>query len=272
MDRPWKWRVSLVVMITLELTCLGLAAEEKSRSTVDLRQVKPKWDVGDRWVVETSTLPIQARREPIELSRGRPIPWQFTVQQDEKVVDDCYRVEIRCLLAGSPQPVTVLWIDKRSGALRQVQTQFPTADGFRTVTESYEPAGGQPSPVLSLLTALPVDLPAFQGNEAKGMEKYTYESRVGPAGVKNAGELGFAFEVEQEVTQPAAEQVKGLIKEDFTKDLTERPIVEVRLKGVDRQVRQLWQAGLPWPVYTDNGTTIARLVKVKPPEDGSEAE
>ena len=172
MDRPWKWRVSLVVMITLELTCLGLAAEEKSRSTVDLRQVKPKWEVGDRWVVETSTLPIQARREPIELSRGRPIPWQFTVQQDEKVVDDCYRVEIRCLLAGSPQPVTVLWIDKRSGALRQVQTH-PTADGFARSPELR--AGRWPAPpILSLLTAF-VDLPAFQGNEAKGMEKYTYE-------------------------------------------------------------------------------------------------
>lgn len=272
MDRRWKWRASLAVMMILGLASLGRTAPEAERGMVDLRQVKPKWEVGDQWVVETRTLPIQARREPTGLTRGRPVPWQFTVQQEEKLIDDCYRVEIRCLLEGAPQPVTVLWIDKKSGALRQVQTQFPSADGFRTVTESYDSAGAQPSPVLSMLTALPVDLPAFQGNEAKGLEKYGYESRIGPAGVKNPGELGFAFEVEQEVAQPGAEQVKGLLEEDFAKNLAERPVVEVRLKGVDRQVRQLWQAGLPWPVYADNGTTVARLVKVKPVKAGPNAE
>jgi hypothetical protein len=31
-----------------------------------------------------------------------------------------------------------------------------------------------------------------------------------------------------------------------------------------RQVRQLWTAGVPWPVYSDNGITISRLVKVIP--------
>jgi len=55
--------------------------------------------------------------------------------------------------------------------------------------------------------------------------------------------------------------VKGLFADIFAKDVAVQETVEVRIKGFDRQVRQLWQKGLPWPVYSDNGTTVSRLVK-----------
>ena len=65
-------------------------------------------------------------------------------------------------------------------------------------------------------------------------------------------------------------EVKGLLADEFAKDLRVRPAVEVRLKRFDRQVRQVWQAGLPWPVYTESGSTTARLIKVIPA--GAESE
>jgi hypothetical protein len=246
------------------MVCLTLAADPKpsAQREADLQHVKPLWRLGDQWIVETTTLPIQVRDELTQTSRTRPIQWQFTVQRFEKAIDDCFRIEIRCLLSGPPQPVTTLWIDRQTQTLRQVQTQIPVAGEFRTVVENYETANGQPAPVLGMLTALPVDLPVFQGGQ-KGLQKYVYQSWSGPAGTKALGEIGFGQAVEQEVLQPQPEQVKSLLPEEFTKDLAERPVVEVRLKGDLRQVRQIWQAGRPWPVYIDNGTTICRLREVK---------
>ena len=267
-----KCCAGLAVLASLGVTCLVLAADTPPGATrsAAMDQVKPKWNLGDGWVVETATLPIQVRGNLAQMARSRPIQWQFTVQKYEKVIgDDCYRVVVRCLLPGPKQPTTVLWIDSKTQTLRQVQTEVPVAGQFRMLTESYEFRGGQRSPVLAPLTALPVDLPFFQGNKTKGLEKFTYEANVGPAGKKALGDLGFAYEVEQDVSEPSAQHVKSLVPDTFTKDLNTRPVVEVRLRGPGRQVRQLWQAGQPWPIYTDNGTTTSRLVKVIPANTAS---
>ena len=158
--------------------------------------------------------------------------------------------------------MTVLWVNKKAHALRQITTQIPVPGGFRILTENYEFRSGQPSPVLSPLTALPVDIPLFRGGQAKGLEKFSYEANVGPAGTKALGDLGFSNEVEQDVQTASADQAKGLLNIDFAKDLTVRPAVEVKLKKFDRQVRQIWRPGLPWPAYSEDGQTTCKLVKV----------
>jgi hypothetical protein len=56
---------------------------------------------------------------------------------------------------------------------------------------------------------------------------------------------------------------KSLTDDAFSKSLTTRPVTEVRLKSLGREVRQLWQAQRPWPIYSDNGYTVARLVSVE---------
>lgn len=263
--------VGLVALAGLAMAWRALAADgppAETRSPAATRsptfdELIPKWDLGDEWVVETTSRPLQIRDEAGPETVCRPIQWQFAVQRFEKTLaDDCYRVEIKCLVEGAEQPTTVLWVDKKSRALRQIQTQLPTPDGFRTITQSYEFSSGQPSPVLGPLTALPVDLPLFVGGEAKGMQTFTYETHTGPPGTKKVGELGFAYQVEQQVTPMTSEQVKGLVHDSLTKGLTNEPVVEVQLKNGLQQVRQLWQPGLPWPVYSKNGSTECRLVKV----------
>jgi hypothetical protein len=39
----------------------------------------------------------------------------------------------------------------------------------------------------------------------------------------------------------------------------------VRLETAERKVRQVWQPGMPWPSFSDNGDTVSRLIKVIPP-------
>ena len=75
--------------------------------------------------------------------------------------------------------------------------------------------------------------------------------------------MRFAFEVRQSFAKPKA-TMKGLLADNFAKRLESQTALEVRLEGFDRDVRQLWQPGLPWPTYADNGVTVARLVQVSP--------
>ena len=265
-----KKAVSPVAILAVGGLAGALAARAADQPRRDARspsfeQLIPRWELGDAWIVETVSQPFQVRGETSAQSRLRPIQWQFAVQRFEKALaNDCYRLEVKCLAEGVPQPTTVLWVDKKSRAIRQIQTQIPTPDGFQTVTQSYAFSSGQPSPVLGPMTALPLDLPLFSGDQTKGMQTFTYETHAGPAGTKEVGELGFAHQVEQQVTPVATEQVKGLIHETYTKSLGEQPVVEVQLKSGEQQVRQLWQPGLPWPVYSKNGSTECRLVKVIP--------
>lgn len=225
-------------------------------------QLSPKWEPGDKWTIETSSLLLQTRDEPSQIGRSRTIRWQFAVQQYEKVIsDDCYRIEVRCLLPGPPQPVTVLWVDKASKTIRQIAMQVPVRGGFKTITQNYDFPNGQRSPVLGPLTALPLDLPLFRGGQAKGLEKFGYTVNSGEAGATKAlGDVGFSYDVEQDVQPVDASAVKGMVGESHTKALEQKPVAQVTLKQVDRQVKQLWQPGAPWPVYSDNGRTVARLI------------
>src|SRR4051794_40298856 len=55
--------------------------------------LKPHWHVGDSWIVETSTKPVQSRgappREPIVSQ------WKFKVTAEEKLGEDkCFRLDI----------------------------------------------------------------------------------------------------------------------------------------------------------------------------------
>ena len=260
--------VAMVLALTTFAVALGAPAPEQLKPQTrspTFDELMPRWELGDRWIVETKSRPLQVRGDTGPDTFCRPIQWQFAVQRFEKTLaDDCYRVEVKCLLAGAAAPSTVLWIDKKSLAVRKIETQLPVPGGFRTITYHYEFSSGQPSPVLGPLSALPIDLPLFVGGEAKGMQTFAYQMHTGPAETKEIGQLGFAYNVEQRVNSIPSEHVKGLLNETFAKSLAYVPVVEVRLKSGNRHVDQLWQPGLPWPVYSKNGSTECRLVKVIP--------
>ena len=247
----------------------------------------PHWNLGDRWTVETVSRPTQVRLGLAPDSISQPIAWQFVLSQSETLgAHDCFRIEVRCQAAGK-QPETVLWIDRNSLALRQITTQMPVPGGFREMTVRYDFGSGQAAPVLGPLTALPIDTPVFRSGHAKGLTVFSYRSDFGPRQRKAVGDIGFAHLVEQRIAVLSPEEVRELLDETFAKNLsrnraeplprpsgneatnsigigakslTVRPVTEVRLKSHGREVRQLWQAQRPWPIYCDNGYSVSRLV------------
>lgn len=230
------------------------------------QNVRPTWQVGDQWTVKTSTPAVQTGLEPGQKPRISTVRWQFQVQAIEKQAgSDCFRVEVRHDSKTPQPPRAILWVDQKSYALRQVQVQLPAPGGkTRTLTESYAFAGGQAAPVLGPLTALPLDMPLFLPEGAKDIGTFTYEAVPGASGEKALDEIGFVFSVEQQFSEPNRDGVKSLLAEPYAKALGEVPTTEVRLKGPGRaKIRQLWQAGSPWPVFTDNGLTTAKLINVQ---------
>jgi hypothetical protein len=252
------------------------SAEEKLEAALarspEVQPLVPRWNLGDRWTVESVGKSLQVRRGG-ELPAIRPIQWQFALSKFEKsLTHDCYRLEIRCLSSQDGHPLATLWIDRDSRALRQVSTEIPVPDGYQTMTVGYEFDSGQPGPVLGPLTALPIDVPVLLADRAKGLETFHYRSAVGPPEGKDLDSLAFEHEVKQRISSVDAGEVRKLLTASFeksldegslAKSLAEKPVTDIRLKTAGREIRQLWQAGSPWPIYSDNGYCVCRLVSVE---------
>jgi hypothetical protein len=158
-------------------------------------------------------------------------------------------------------------VDRQAFVLVQLQAQVFVAGKRCTIMESYEFPGQRPSPVLGPLTALPVDLPLLHGGRPKGIQNFTFKAVAGPPGTKAIGDLAFAYNVAQSLNVRPSEDARSRLLGDFAKSLASEPLLEVTLKTVDREVTQLWLAGLPWPAYCENGATVARLVRWTPSEN-----
>ncbi len=264
----YGWTVVLIPAIVLAV-CLAVGAPSPPlQPAVEVAPFRLSWQVGDRWSVETHSRQPQ---KPGPLAAAtRPVTWEFAVTAVEPIGGRaCFRVVATCREDDRQQPRVVFWVDRQWGVLRRLQTDLRVAGEFRTMIETYEPLDGQPSAVLAPLPALPLDLPLLAGpiREAKGLQKTLYETIPGPEGRKAEGQIGFLGEVEQTLDSAPLAGVKSLLHEDYAKHLpaaTEEQVVEVRLSAPHGQARQLWQAGRPWPVYSDNGLTTARLVEYTP--------
>jgi hypothetical protein len=224
-------------------------------------KTNPRWQKGMKWVVETTTdlaqLGDKAKNKP---QTTEPINWQFSVVEIEKVHGhDCFRVEVERLVgegdkAKTVPPRTTLWADARSLALRQIRTEFVVQGQVREVTESYDFADGQPAPVMSPLSSIPLDLPLMLGGATKGSGSFSYTAISGPAGKKALGDVGFAVEIKQEIVEVPA-GAKALGGPDFT----------VKMSSGDRTVTQEWKNDRPWPETSTNGTTTSKLKSVTLP-------
>jgi hypothetical protein len=219
-------------------------------------QNNARWQVGMKWVVETTTELAQLGDKNEKKPEAKPVQWQFSVVKIEKVHGhDCYRVEVERLIGDKTSPpVTTIWADARSLALRQIRTEFVVQGQTREVTESYEFEDGQPAPVMSPLTSIPLDMPLMLGGATKGNGTFSYAAISGPAGKKAIGDVGFSVEIKQEIEE-AKPGVKALGQADFI----------VNLSSGDRTVRQEWKNDKPWPETSSNGTTTSKLKSVTPP-------
>jgi len=259
----------IVILLSLGMGLAGLgswawlpaqtagAQEPAAEQAASLQ--RPDWHVGDTWVIETLTERVQGRETKCA---GKParIRWKFHVAKLEKLAGvECYRIDIECLAAGRLRPKTTIWCDKETLFLRQFQTQLAAGGRYRTIQESYDCPKGQYAPVLASLNVLPIGLPAFVPKGAKGGDTFTYNSQPLPAGSKDPGIIRFAQTVKQDILPPGAKSLRQ-VPRAYSKSFRTKPITEVRLAGGGQKVVQLWQKGVPWPVYVNNGRTQAWLI------------
>ena len=245
----------LFTCIILVAAAVTGAANADEQQPIQTQQFRPKWNVGDQWTVET-----QSRQQQVASPRQKRIAarWQFRVEAIDRVQGKpCWRVVIRP--SQTPEPKTTVWIDRTTTAIRQIQTQLPTPEGYKAVTESYR-SGGMAAPVVGPLSVLPIAIPQFPEPGLKSLDTYQYETISGPGGVKAIGDVGFSTEIRQNFSKPSAQRMKGILDNEHIKSLEDRPMVEVELATPDETVRQVWREGSPWPLFTDNGTTQARLI------------
>ena len=223
-----------------------------------LQQFQPQWNVGDQWIVQTQTAQPQVAGKQ---SEPEPLQWQFSVQKVEKVGDrKCYRIVAKP--TDTPHPQTDLWVDCDTKAIQRVQTQLPVQGGYRTVTENYKGDGGA-APVVGTMTVLPIDLPQFAKQGIKGPGTYQYQTQFGADGIKSAGDVGFSTEIQQKFSRPSSDRIKSVLPDDGVKSGAGRQLVEVELATPTQKVRQIWEAGTPWPLFSENAVTKARLIEMK---------
>jgi hypothetical protein len=217
--------------------------------------------------VETTSRALQTS-EPEAPKAGPPVKWLFKVSKREKVTGrDCFRVEVSC--ESDPElPKTIVWVDEKSATLRQVESTIVVGGEARKIKDRFDHEEGSPSPVISSLTALPLDLPLFSTVRPRS-GKYGYKSIVVDDDKPSEG-MTFAVEVDQKLTPANVAVARGLLGESEVqrRDGAGTETYEVVLKSPEREVKQLWKPGMPWPSYSQNGSTTARLIKVLPPTGG----
>ena len=259
----WKFVLKWLLLL-IGGFCFVFSGSSSSGQDVDPLKYKPSWKVGQKWTIETVGHQSQARRDVNTVTSGKPIRWQFEVREMEEIEGcECYRVSVKCLVAGK-RPEIVFWVDRSSMTLRRVQVDLPTPTGLQVMTESYRSDSGQPFPAFPPLSVPPLELPLFLDG-AKGTQTFAYSAATEPGGIKAVGEIGFAFVVEQIARPVSQEETRELAHQAYAKSLVKQPTLEVRLKSAQQRVRQLWQPGSPWPVYSSNGLTESRLIQVVEP-------
>lgn len=274
-----------LLLVASAVVLIGFDARSRGEPPAMPREddLKPKWKVGDAWTVEVTapSVALTTRPDPDadkeqfkskdapEVAKKRTPPpavtqYKFSVEASEKVGGaECFRVEVTALPDPKGKPVTKLWYDAKAMTLRQIEAQVPAGGRFATITENYSTDPNAPTPpAIGPLSALPVELPMFVGGRP-GEADFSYQAAGGAAGAKrDLKDLAFAVNIKQKLEPTTPDEARSLVPKSFTRDLTAKPLVKVTLKGPERNVTQLWEAGQPWPVFTSSGATTSRLVSV----------
>lgn len=223
---------------------------------------KPRWAMGDTWVVQTSTQQIQAGRGGQVPAKRQLAEWEFRVEAIE-VLDGqmCQRVSVRCVSPARTEPVAVFWVNEKSGRLRQVQTQLPTSGKIRTAVERYDSESSDGA-VICLLSVVPLSLPSFSAtSESSAVSQYRVYGAA--AGSKDPGLIGFGSKITQTTRQAEEAAVRGALPDSLAKSLDGQPLTEIILADGRHKIRQIWRTGDSWPAYTEHGGTESWLVRTK---------
>lgn len=241
-------------------SCLFCAALSVA-SFCDGKEMRLDWQTGDRWTVET--VPQMSVTSDASSSAGKGIRWSFEVTGTDKIHDrNCWRASIRCAEPGVRSPEVEIWVDQKSGMLIRTTSRVKRGERTAEFTETYLTSDGQPTPVLGMLSSLPLDMPIFNSlaGRTKSLEPQIYETVIGNGKTKSLEDLGFASIVSQNIKSVPAAQVKSL----NVPAASSSENVNVEIRSGNRTVRQIWAPGKPWPIFSDNGVTHSRLLEYIP--------
>lgn len=248
---------------SLAMPLMGLLFWQVAAQPPDVVPVtKPRWNTGDSWIVQTSTAQVQERHSADAGARRQKAAWLFRVEGNEQLgPDNCLKVAVNCSSSSNKSPVVIFWADEATGQLRQVQTNIPSQGKIRSAVERYD-SDLKSSAVMGTLSALPLDMPSFsqEENEAKDSK---YRVFGAPVGAKDAGLIGFGYQVHQAARQADPEFIRKTLPDGLAKSVKPKAYIDVSMTDGQRTVRQLWSDGDSWPAYSNNGITESWLVSVK---------
>lgn len=220
----------------------------------------PKWNVGDRWILEAT---YRDMRSPGEVWMP-PLNWIFKVRAIKKISDqDCYVVHVYPLNK-SLKVQAVLWLAVEDLRPLKVIDIFPTSEGVKSSERDLDP--GNPQPLLAADTLVPYDLPVFplvkadtavQG--ADGFSAYRTEPEAKKfTKVTKMGAFSFKRTIGQKNKAPEKQFADTFAAYRSSGSSFQVELAEPRS---NTSLIQLWQEGSPWAISSES---VARKIKLLP--------
>ncbi len=238
----------------------GVAQEVAASQASDLGSFKPRWQVGQAWVVEAHVPRLQLATEVDRSQALVSLRWRFAVEKIDNLLDEpCYLIEAR------PQDVEPeglclrLWVSTEALLLKGWELLFPCGGVVASTGEMFRGGDFPAYPASVPFMLVPIAFPVWEEIPLKDIAEFHYEARVGLAAVKDLQESRFYIAISQCVDKPDERYVKSVLNRSVDQ-LGNRDLLRIELQSSLGHWQQLWMAGQPWPVWASNGIVTSRLV------------
>ena len=219
----------------------------------------PKWQVGDRWILEASYKDLKSPGD-VWLP---PIKWVFKVKAIKQKYDqDAYVIHIYPK-DSAIQMQAVLWLAVKDLRPLRVIDIFKTARGAKTKEVGVDP--NNPQPLIAEDTLVPYDLPVFplikaETQMADGFDAYrnnTPEKKYST--ISKVGGLSFKRTFGQKNKKPERQYSDAFAA---YRSQGRSFQVEIASERSAKGIVQLWQEGSKWAISSESK---AKRVKLVPP-------
>ncbi|MBI3893259.1 MAG: hypothetical protein HY303_17200 [Candidatus Wallbacteria bacterium] len=258
---------ALVALALLSLgSQLAAAADEPFHTFIPSWQEGAQWTMEAQYRVHDGGAPGPRKQEP---TWSDPVRWRFRVMERSRDRNlDVFRVRAEQLSGPGKSVMGYIFLAERapSGQLRSLALARAAyrKDEHPGEPESidYTRKATAPYPIINELSLAPGDFPMFEPPETvRSSERMTrYEVTEGSSG------MFFAMDVKQTVRRARLDAHDARLK------LPLAPAAEILEYAVIRPTdragfRQLWTAGAPWCLYSENGRAKAWLLETTKGKD-----
>jgi len=217
----------------------------------------PKWNVGDRWILEATYRDLKSPGE-VWLP---PIRWVFHVKSVKNIDrQDCYAIHIYSKNR-SVKAQAILYLSTIDLHPMRVIDIYSTPSGMKNSERDIDTL--HPSPLLSEGALIPYDMPIFplqkksvQG--ADGMKAYRAPKAKSFDKIRRIGGFSFKKTVQQSENVPTRQQADAFRAYKTGGEAFKVELFDSRSK---ENLTQLWGEGAPWALSSE---TPARKVKLIP--------